>query len=415
MIGYWIYWGISWILHPLIWLGAWIRLYQKKEVCLLNRFGIPTRTRPPSSIIWVHAASIGESMAALPLIQLLLNQAPSLQVLLTTTTVGSYQVLKKRLPSRCFHQFIPFDSPQWVNRFLNFWNPKAFILIESEIWPNLIRMSQARGIPFFFLNGRLSKRAFNRWCLIPSLFQYLFQNTQICGIQSQEDLKDFQTLGIQSAEFMPSLKYFAPPLPIQQDFYQFLQNHIQNRPFWVAASTHPGEEELFLSVHQQLKNRFPDAVLLLAPRHPTRRNDVQKQINQFGFKSGCRSSHPDRIEDVFLLDTLGELGNLFALKGIVVIGGSFTTFGGHNPIEPGIMGNWVLWGPHMENSKGIIPTFEGISPVLSTKDDLFNFLNSFLGDQPTIHHQSTETQKRLLAYQKGLSDLAEKIKQFFVL
>jgi 3-deoxy-D-manno-octulosonic-acid transferase len=319
---------------------------------LQERQGFSSLERPEGHLIWVHAASVGESLSALRLIDKILQEKPTTKILVTTGTVTSAQLMKERLPSNAFHQFLPFDVPQWVDKFLTHWRPDLALWVESELWPNWIQKVNKRKIPLVLINGRISDRSYKKWGIIHSFIRSLLEKFNLCLVQSTEHAHKFSNLGAKDVKVVGNLKFSSSLLPYAPDQLDHFLQKIKNRPLWLAASTHEGEEEIVARVHQNLKENFPDLLTIIVPRHPERGAEVANALSKaFNIKRRSLDPFPDQETEIFIGDTLGELGLFYRLCDIVFVGGSLVPIGGHNMIEPAQLGCAVLHGPYMNNQK----------------------------------------------------------------
>jgi len=320
------------------------RAARGKEIAarLPEREGLTALPRPPGRLVWVHAASVGETMSVLPVLRELASQVP---VLLTTGTVTSAKLAAERLPAGALHQFVPLDVPAWVNRFLDHWRPAAAVFVESEIWPNLLRGCDARGIKRVLLNGRISARSTSNWRHVPGLARRLLGGFAAIHAQSAGDAANFRTLGAPNVLEWGNLKFFAAPLPVDDAALVALKAQIPG-PVWLAASTHPGEEAIIGTAHDTLAAAYPELVTIIAPRHPERGAEVTALCGNAPRRSLGEAPVAGRI---YVADTLGELGLLFRLAPFAFIGNSLAGFGGHNIIEPALLARPAITGPHNEN------------------------------------------------------------------
>jgi 3-deoxy-D-manno-octulosonic-acid transferase len=326
-----------------------------------ERLGCPARPRPEGRLIWVHAASVGESLAVLPLVDRLLALDAACQVLVTTGTVTSADLMAKRLPGpRAFHQYVPVDLPRAVDGFLDHWRPDLVLWIESEFWPNLLAGIRRRAIPCALVNARLSVASFRNWARVPGTARRLLSVFQLALAQTQVEAGYLTKLGVSDVRAVGNLKYSASPLPADTAEQERLASLLADRQVWCFASTHAGEEELAIVAQVQLRSSHPKALLVLVPRHPPRGDAVAGLLQAANLSVARRSRGevPGPQTDIFLVDTLGELGLFFRLAPISVIGGSFVDIGGHNPIEPALLGSAVLYGPYMYNFAEIAAAME---------------------------------------------------------
>jgi 3-deoxy-D-manno-octulosonic-acid transferase len=351
------YRGLTIVLGPLIVALLAVRKWRGKEDPLrfAERFGQAGLPRPKTPLVWLHAASVGEAASLLALIDRLERERPGLAILVTTGTVTSAKLLDSRLQSgRTQHQFVPVDRPAYVQAFLAHWRPDLAIWVESELWPNLIAATQARGVPTILLNARISHRSYERWRRFPSLLQPLLERFAVCLAQDAAQAARLNELGA-TAETVGDLKSAAAPLPADPEELARLRAAIGDRPLWLAASTHPGEDEIAGTIHRRLKERHPGLLTIVAPRHPARAEAIAAALAADGLTVARRSRSEAILPatDIYLADTLGEMGLFYRLAEIVFVGGSLTPVGGHNPVEPALLGCVVLHGPDMTNCAAV--------------------------------------------------------------
>tara|TARA_R110002110_G_scaffold115111_1_gene285414 strand:+ start:5323 stop:6618 length:1296 start_codon:yes stop_codon:yes gene_type:complete len=335
-----------------------------------ERRGRTTRPRPDGRLIWAHAASVGESLSLLPLIDRMTERWPDLKVLVTTGTVTSAALMAERLPASAFHQFIPLDRPAWAARFLDHWKPDLVIWAESELWPNMLMEMRKRAIPSILVNGRLSERSAKRWRLAPSLSRALLGGFNICLAQSLEERQRFASLGARNAKALGNLKFAAPPLPVREFDLALLKKSIGDRPVWLAASTHPTEEVAVATAHRNLKDKHPDLLTIIVPRHNTRGPEVADEIAKLGLSVSRRSVSEALLPttDVYVADTMGELGLFYRIAPIVFVGGSLIRHGGQNPLEPARFSCAILHGPNMYNFSEIMGDFASYDASIEVAD-----------------------------------------------
>lgn len=321
-----------------------------------ERLGVARRGRPDGPLVWAHAASVGESLSLLPLIERLVLAWPRLRVLVTTGTVTSAHLIAGRLPAQSFHQYIPVDRVPYVRRFLDHWRPDLALWTESEFWPNLIVETQARGIPMVLVNGRVSARSFAGWRRFPGLIRTLLGGFKLCLAQTEADAARLRDLGAADAKCVGNLKFSAPPLPAADTDLAKLRDTLGTRPRWLAASTHPGEEAMAARVHRKLKQRHAGLLTIIVPRHPDRGEEITRALRAGGLNVARRSSG-DKIAadtDVYVADTLGELGLFYRVAGVAFMGKSLVPLGGQNPIEAARLGCAIIHGPHMMNFEDVV-------------------------------------------------------------
>lgn len=316
-----------------------------------ERLGVPSRPRPEGPLVWFHAASVGESLSILTLIERLLAADPRLRVLVTTGTVTSAALMAERLPARALHQFVPVDRPGYVERFLDHWHPDLTLWVESEIWPNMLCEIARRRLSAALINARMSERSFRRWRWFPGFIGSLLGTFRVLLAQTVADAERLRRLGAAEVRSVGNLKFAAQPPPADAVKLAALRQAIAGRPVWLFASSHPGEDEIAAGVHEALAPRFPGLLTMIAPRHPARGGAIEEMLTGRGLAPARRSrgALPGARDAVYLADTMGEMGVLYRLAPVVCVGGSFVPHGGQNPIEPVQLGCAVLFGPCMTN------------------------------------------------------------------
>jgi 3-deoxy-D-manno-octulosonic-acid transferase len=308
----------------------------------------------------------------LALVARLRAERPGLTVLVTTGTVTSAEVMAARLPEGAIHQYVPVDRAAWVERFLAHWQPDLAIWIESELWPNLIAATRARGVPMALLNGRLSARSFARWQRRPRLAGAVVGAFDLVLGQDETQAERFRRLGARRALSVGDLKASARKLPYDAAALARLQEAVRGRPLWLAASTQPGEETLVAEAHRRLAERLPNLLTIVAPRHPARADEVAAILP--GAARLSRGEAP--TAPFYLVDRLGELGVFYRLAGIVFVGGSLVPKGGHNPLEPALLDCAILMGPDRANCAAVA-TALGVTEVrdgASLADEVWRLL-----------------------------------------
>jgi 3-deoxy-D-manno-octulosonic-acid transferase len=327
------------------------RLARGKENAerIAERRGEPGVPRPPGPLVWVHGASVGEFIAVLPLVERICAQG--FTVLATTGTVTSAELAQKRLPVGALHQFIPLDMPSFVTRFLDHWQPDLALFVESDLWPNIILNTSARTIPMVLVNGRISLRSYDRWRRFPRTIAALLRQFDLCLVRSRDDEERFGALGALRIRVTGNLKFDVPALPADVGRLAALTSAAAGRTVVVAGSTHPGEESVIVDAHRRLRSAHPELLTIIAPRHPQRGAEIGEIAAAAQLRPALRShgALPERNTDVYVFDTLGELGLVFQIAPIVFMGGSLVPHGGQNPIEAIKFGAAILHGPHVSN------------------------------------------------------------------
>lgn len=348
------------MMRPLAPLLLGIRERQGKEDARRRgeRFGRANAARPEGGLVWVHAASVGETNAVLPLIHRLGQDRPDLSFLLTTGTVTSAGLAAQRLPARALHQYVPLDAPEYVRAFLDHWQPNLAIFTESEIWPNLIIETTKRNIAMAMVNGRMSQRSYKRWRRNGGFSRPLFSSFDLVMAQNERLAERFGDLGAGHVIAAGNLKIDSPPPPADALELERLQAALSGRPVMVAASTHEGEEAVIAEAHRRLAREVPGFCTIIAPRHPERGTGIGEALKAQGLSIAQRSTGalPTARTDIYIADTIGELGTLYALSPVSFIGGSLIAHGGQNPIEAIRHGSAVVTGPHWHNFKDAYDT-----------------------------------------------------------
>jgi 3-deoxy-D-manno-octulosonic-acid transferase len=320
---------------------------KEDEARMSEKLGHPGIVRPEGPLVWIHGASVGECLAALPLVDALLKSDRN--VLVTSGTVTSAQLMADRLPGRAIHQYAPLDTPAATRRFLDYWKPAAGLFVDSEIWPNVLRGAHARGVRLAMVNGRMSERSFIGWRRAPRVAAALLSLFDTCLVQDAATAKRLTQLGAPRVTITGSLKADAPPLPADEKKLDALRTAIAGRPVLLAASTHPGEDETTLPAQDILHRQFPDLLTIIAPRHPNRGADIAMLCGTRPSLRRSQNKLPVRSTEVYIADTIGELGLLYRLTPFAFIGGSLIPHGGQNPLEAARLGCAVLAGTHTEN------------------------------------------------------------------
>ncbi|MEM7518473.1 MAG: 3-deoxy-D-manno-octulosonic acid transferase, partial [Planctomycetota bacterium] len=290
---------------------------------LTERRGVASAQRPEGKLLWLHGASVGESLSILPLVDGLAEAHPDLGFLVTTGTVTSADLMAKRLPANAVHQYVPIDQPHFVTSFLNHWKPDAAFFVESELWPVMLGQTAERGIPMALINGRMSPKSFESWNGRKKAAAELLSVFDVIIGQNQENAERFESLSGRNVGTLGNLKLAADPLPAPEASVNEIKSWTGDRPRWLAASTHEGEEKLVLSAHRAMLAELPGALMFLAPRHPARGDEIEALCKQEGF-TVARRSRGQAITDetqVYLADTLGELGVFYSLSDIAFVGG----------------------------------------------------------------------------------------------
>jgi 3-deoxy-D-manno-octulosonic-acid transferase len=392
-------------LAPALRLNLRRRAARGREIAarLPERFGIDPMPRPPGKLVWMHAASVGETMSILPVLQALRAQAT---VLLTTGTVTSQALLDQRLPAlglsgAVLHRFAPLDVPAWVRRFLTHWQPNAACFIESELWPNQLRACRDRQIPLMLANARMSDRSFHQWRRVPGLASRLLSTFAVIQARGDQDAERLRLLGAARVDSPGDLKFAAPILPVDEGELSRLQHALGNRPVWLAASTHPGEEAIIAEAHQSLTSRYANLLTIVAPRHPDRGAALAQMLCAPRRSLG---EDPPAGTGFWVADTVGEMGLWYRVASIVFVGRSLLPpGGGQNPLEPARLACALALGPYMTNFTDHVAVLRQAKALVEVHDaaSLAAFVDAMLVD-PAERHRCGQ---RALASVSGFEDL----------
>ena len=362
-----------------------------------ERRGISHDSRPQGPMVWIHGASVGEVLASAALIERM--RALNIRILLTSGTVTSAAIVAKRFPPDIIHQYVPYDSPRYVARFLDHWRPSLALFIESDLWPNLILQASSRRVPMVLINGRMSHRSFPRWRRMHGTISALLEKFDVCLAQSRTDAERFAALGCRNVITTGNLKLDVPAPPADSARLDRLMSLTRGRPIIVAASTHPGEEEILIEVHKALAGFFPRLLTVIVPRHPDRGPPIWRLVDAAGLKAGLRSRDetPNAATDIYVADTMGELGLFYRLSGIVFMGGSLVAHGGQNPIEAVKLGASIVHGPHVFNFTDVYEALDaaGGANRAETQETLVKQLGQLLAD-PVVRDRMVAASGRVV-------------------
>ncbi len=335
-----------------------------------ERYGEASIARPDGQVIWIHGASVGEALSMLSLIERLVSENPTLNILMTTGTVTSAKLLAERAPAKVIHQYVPLDRIAWVRRFLDHWRPDAVLWVESEFWPNLLTSIGDRKIPAVLINARISERSFGQWRRARWIIRRLLGNFDLCLAQTDVDADRLRRLGAKQVKCLGNLKFSALPLPADEAALGKIREMIGDRPAWLAVSTHPGEEAIIAAAHNILRKSHPDAIAIIVPRHPARGADIAAELREAGLRVGLGSANesPTPGTDIYIADSMGELGLYFRLTRAAFIGGSLVPHGGQNLLEAAHLGCPVIHGPHMANFLAITEEMSAVDATVTVRD-----------------------------------------------
>lgn len=357
----------------------------------LERLGIFADPKLQAGGLWLHAVSVGEVVAAIPLIRALQQRAPARPITITTTTPTGSELVRRTFNDTVTHVYLPYDLPWCINNFLGKIRPQQVIIMETELWPNLLHICNKRGMQIVIANARLSDKSFNNYRKIKWLMSDILNNVTCVAAQSTQDAQRFLQLGLSADKIN-----ITGNLKFDVEFPKH-QSKINDRIVWVAASTHRGEEEIVLQVYKQLKQQFPNLLLILVPRHPDRFAEVADLLNQhqLSFQQHSKKEQLLASTQILLGDTMGDLGYFYALADLTFVGGSLVPIGGHNLLEPAGQGVPIVTGPHITNFREIANKLlhAKAMAIINSGTELFEQLRTWCA-QP---------QQRLMIGQQGLA------------
>lgn len=402
-----LYLSIPLILIRLLWRSIKSPDYRKRWN---ERFGFFTISKKFQNGIVIHAVSVGETTAAIPLIRQLQKDYPNLPITVTTMTVTGSQQVKKSLKDSVFHIYMPYDLPDAVKRFFNKTKPKMLIIMETELWPNLLHYACTRQIPILLANARLSEKSAQGYAKIKILTTNMFKNINCIAAQAPPDANRFIQLGAsqEHVSITGSIKFDINLAPSIKEAGEILRQQLgANRPVWIAASTHEGEEEIILNAFKKIKHQLPDCLLILVPRHPERFSQVHALCKKQNYNVISRSENvPCRAKtDIFFGDTMGELMQFYAASDIAFVGGSLAVIGGHNFLEPAIIGLPIVSGPHIFNFAEIARLLQAKHALVLTENatELATQVIKFFND-PKLRQQFGENAKAVVDANRGAVD-----------
>lgn len=394
---------------------AWRARRGKEDRARLGeRFGRASLTRPAGRIAWIHAASVGETNAILPLVEKMTEAG--IGVVFTSVTLTSAKIAGPRLPVGAVHQFAPIDAPPLIGRFLDHWRPEFALFVESELWPTTIVRLAASGTPQILVNARLSERSFRGWQRAGGVARSVFARIPLCLAQSAQDAGRYEALGAPRVVVTGNLKFDAPAPNVDTEALAEFQKAAIDRTVWVAASTHDGEETIAAEAHRLLNDRFSSLLTIVVPRHPERGDAIREELIGLGLQVVQRS-RGETIEpttEVYVADTLGELGLFYSAAPIAFLGGSLVPHGGQNPIEPARLSCAVLHGPHVHNFSDIYAAIDDVGrlPPIVDAESLATTLAQLLNDSGGTRRRAEEVGEALKPFCGALAATIAALKPY---
>ena len=390
-----LYTALLYLIQPLIWLRLWLRgrkapAYRKRWA---ERYGFCEGKVSPGGIL-LHSVSVGETLAAVPLVRALRHRYPTLPITVTTMTPTGSERAQSAFGKDVHHVYLPYDLPGAIHRFLHTADPRLVIIMETELWPNFIKILHQRQVPLVIANARLSARSAKGYKKLGKFMRQLLQRITLIAAQNEEDGARFIELGLKRSQLTitGSLKFDISVTPeLAARAITLRRQWAPRRPVWIATSTHEGEESIVLDAHRRLLARFPNLLLILVPRHPERFDTARDMTQKSGFSYTLRSSGeiPSGSTQVVIGDTMGELMLLYGIADLAFVGGSLVERGGHNPLEPAAHAIPVLMGPHTFNFKDIcskLKQADGLITVTDTATLVHEIGNLLVDDDYRRYH-----------------------------
>ena len=390
----------------------------------LERFAITKIVKPQNcQLFWVHAVSVGESNSAWILIENLLKFSPNIHILFTSTSTTSAQIIEQKIlqnelfKNRVIHQFLPIDSYFIVQKFLNHWKPRACIFVESEIWPNFIYCARKKAILSFLINARISQKSASQWLLLKKLGFNIFDYFSTIFAQSLQDKNLLQNLTKNNIFYEGNLKSQNSKLEVDEQKLQELKTQIGGRKIWLCASTHEGEERLILQVHQRLKKQFPDLLTIIVLRHPNRAGEVCELLRDIKFSQRSKNQNIIESTEIYLVDSLGELGTFYSLVNFAFIGGSLLKIGGHNPFEAIQLNCVVISGSQVFNFAEIYADLQqkNACQIIKNSDELYEIVQKFLQNPELILPYASNAKQAIETSQNTSQKIIEKLDSILML
>ena len=373
---------LTYLFYPFAPFFLFLRKLKKKEHSIrykekLSQINTP---RGEGFLIWFHVASVGEAMSILPLIENFEQDGKIKRILITSITVSSAEVLKKKFNknTKVIHQFLPFDILKYVKKFLKHWSPNLSIFIDSEIWPNLIFQIKERNIPLLMVNGKISKKTFSKWKFLKNFSKKIFEKFDLCIVANNETENYLKILGAQNIKNYGNLKFANTKLNSNNNLNSAFLNKIKNRKIWCAASTHPSEEIFCAKTHLMLKKNYNNILTIIIPRHVDRIKTINDELSNLNLTISLFSKF-DQMNtdtDILLIDSYGEASKFYNISKCVFLGKSLikslTNDGGQNPIEPSRLGCKIFHGPNVSNFTEIYEYLKslGVADQVSSPEEL---------------------------------------------
>jgi 3-deoxy-D-manno-octulosonic-acid transferase len=400
LIAYRILINLTFILSPIILI---FRLLKKKEdpKRFVEKIGFFKKLKIKGNLIWFHGASVGELQSIIPLLEKFEKNKKIKQILITSNTLSSSKVIEKLKSKKVVHQFFPIDTNYIINKFINYWKPSKAFFIDSEIWPNTVLKLKQKKIRTILINGRITNKSYKRWKFFSKFANKIFSNLDLCLASSKESFKYLKNLGVENIKFIGNLK-FSQSQKEKINIDKKLENFLQNKNIWCAASTHETEEVICGMAHIQLKKKIKNLLTIIIPRHISRCTQIKKDLEKLNLAVHTIGSHSNLTKntDIFLINSYGKTKIFFNNSEHVFLGGSLIKHGGQNPLEPAMFGCNILHGPYVNNFKEIYQLLDGsgISQKIQSQNHLIKSLEKLFNKRK----ETNKTQKKLKLIGKNI-------------
>ena len=390
-----------------------IRIFLGKEdrYRFKEKYGFLAKNNKPNETIWIHGASVGEILSIIPIIMRFEKDKKIKRILITSSTTSSSHILSKFKFKKTIHQFYPFDLNFLTKHFINHWKPKLAIFVDSEIWPNMFNNLYKEKIPLILLNARITKKSFNRWKFFPNFSKKIFEKITIALPQNMESKKYLKLLGTKNIKLIGNLKFFGG---LQKDNIKnlIIKKKFSKRIVFCAASTHRTEELFIGKVHKELKLEIKNLITIIIPRHINRKKEIIDELNNIGLNSQLHTSQKklSKGTDIYIVDTYGESAKFYSLSKLTFLGGSLIPHGGQNPLESAREGNYILYGPHIENFKEVYEILEKLK--VTTRVNSIKKMKSVVRQKINFLQSNTVNKKLKYLGDKILNKNLYEIKKF---
>ena len=354
-----------------IFLGKEDKIRFKEKFCLFSKKNYVNGT------IWFHGASVGEILSIIPIVEKFEKDNKIKKILITSSTTSSSYILSKYKFKKTIHQFYPFDLNILTKLFINYWKPRLAIFVDSEIWPNMYNNLYKKKIPLILLNARITEKSFNRWKYFPNFSKNIFEKISVALPQNKESKKYLKLLGTKNIKIAGNIKFYGSTLSNYNN--STLKKKFLKKKILCAASTHKNEELFIGKAHQELKNNIKNLLTIIIPRHINRKKEITDELSKIGLNSELHTSSKTlkRDTDIYIVDTYGDASKFYSLSKLTFVGGSLIMHGGQNPLEPAREGNYILYGPHVDNFKEVYQMLEDLK-IANKIDSIKNFKNFIL-------------------------------------